>query len=178
MVAALVVARAGGAGGYLVGRAQQPAEVRTTLVTRSPPTVTTRAPAGLPQAVEEKRAAILAAAEARDFDALRDLIPADGFSYTFGTPFEAGPVAYWQHVEKTTPDRPIETLARILKLPYTLQQGIYAWPFAYGLPRSEATPYERELLGDLMRSYAGESYYGYRAGIDPDGNWVFYVAGD
>ncbi len=52
------------------------------------------------------------------------------------------------------------------------------WPFAFDTPASELTAYERRLLRPLGRVYAGDSYLGWRAGIEPDGDWIFFVAGD
>lgn len=140
-------------------------------------TATRTAVPGLPAPVERTRAAVRKAATAHDSDALRDLIPDSGFTYSYGSPTEGGAVAYWQRLEGTG-ERPLETLARILELPYSLRQGLYVWPFAYGLPRSELTAYERKLLGPLASSYVGNDYYGWRAGIRPDGTWQFFVAGD
>ena len=71
---------------------------------------------GLPRAVAETHAALLAAAEEGDYEALRPAIP-DQFSYTFGLPDEGGPIAYWQGVEEGGGESPIEMLARILELP-------------------------------------------------------------
>ncbi len=96
----------------------------------------------MPPAVAETHAALLAAAESGDYEALRPLIP-DEFSYTFGLPAEGGPIAYWQQVEAESGESPIEILARILALPYTLSAGTYVWPFAYDKQEAELTDYER-----------------------------------
>ena len=143
----------------------------------------TSAESAVPAAVESTRLALLRAAEDGNYEAVRDLIPLDGFEYTFGGPVEGGPVAYWQELERTTHERPLEILAAILEMPYTLSHGIYVWPFAYTLTGvDDLTPYERTLLtplGDLDTLFAaGTGYLGWRAGIDPDGKWVFFVAGD
>ena len=135
-------------------------------------------PVGLPPEVAETHAALLAAAESGDYEALRPLIP-DEFSYTFGLPPEGGPIEYWQQVEAESGESPIEILARLLRLPYTLSAGTYVWPFAYDKQEDELTDYERELLGDLaVYSGAGSGYLGWRAGIEPDGTWRFFIAGD
>lgn len=139
------------------------------------------APTGLPAAVEETRAALLEAAESGDYEALRPLVGA--LEYTFGERVEGGPIAYWQEVERTTGQRPLEALAAILKMPYVLSRGYYVWPFAYTVESaSDLTPQERELLaplGPLSTLFPeGLGYLGWRAGIGPDGRWVFYVAGD
>jgi len=150
-------------------------ETRTETTTE---TETVEAAVGLPPKVAQKHAAILAAAESGDYEQLRPLIP-DRFSYTFGLPPEGGPIAYWQQVEQQSGERPIEILARILRMPYTLYRGTYVWPFAYDKQPDELTPYERRLLGDLADDFgAGSGYLGWRAGIEPNGTWSFFIAGD
>jgi hypothetical protein len=170
VVAAVALFVAGGTAGWLL----RGEDTGSTTVTRA---VTREIEGTLPAAVDRKRQAIAAAARARDVEALRKLIPPSGFTFTYGES-GGGPIAYWQKLDQTSDERPFETLARILELPYSLRQGIYVWPFAYGLPKDEATAYERRLLGPLFDSYAGEDYYGWRAGIRPDGSWIFFVRGD
>ena len=134
--------------------------------------------AGLPARVASTHAALLAAAESGDYEALRPLIPRR-FSYTFGAPVEGGPIAYWQSLEKQTGERPIEILARILRMPYTLSGGTYIWPFAYDKSQDELTSHERRILGDLSDDFGeGSGYLGWRAGIRPGGRWIFFIAGD
>jgi hypothetical protein len=147
---------------YQVGRSET--DTRTTTVA-----------VGIPAPVERTRAAILDAVDKRDADALRKLIDSRHFSFTFGA--ERDPIKFWNALEQEG-QHPYTTLRTILGLPYTLSQGVYVWPFAYGLPKGELTAYERRLLGPLAGSYVGEDYYGWRAGIKPDGTWSFYVAGD
>ena len=137
----------------------------------------------LPAAIEETRAALLAAAEAGDYAAVADLIPADGFEYTFGGPVEGGAVGYWQELERTTDERPLESLAAILKMPYVLARGYYVWPWAFTVGSSDdLSPHERELLAPVGTPSQlfpeGIGYLGWRAGFEPDGTWAFFVAGD
>ena len=130
---------------------------------------------GLPAAVEETRARLLEAAEAGDYEALRELIPDSGLKYTFGDSVAGGPIAYWQKLEVALgPDQ-----AR----PYVLARGYYVWPWAYAVPSADdLSPHERDLLAPLGVPSElfpeGAGYYGWRAGIAPDGTWVFFVAGD
>jgi hypothetical protein len=143
---------------------------------------TSSQPTALPAAVESTRAALLAAAESGDYEALRPLIPAQ-FEYTFGSPVDGGPIAYWQKLARTTDERPLEALAAVLKMPYVLIRGFYYWPWAHAATRSEdLSPHERELLAPLGTPNElfpeGSGYFGWRAGIAPDGTWVFFVAGD
>jgi hypothetical protein len=138
---------------------------------------------GLPAAVEETRARLLGAAESGDYEALRPLISDASFKYTFGDAIEGGPIAYWQELERTTDQRPIEALADALRLPYALTRGYYVWPWAHAVSSSDdLSPHERELLAPLAlpsRLFPeGAGYYGWRAGITPDGTWVYFVAGD
>jgi hypothetical protein len=141
------------------------------------------ASSGLPAAVEQKRTELLAAAESGDNEALAEHIPTTGFEYTFGGPVEGGPIAFWQEIERTTDERPIESLAAILKMPYVLARGYYVWPWTYTVESSnDLSPHERELLAPLGAPGEffpeGVGYLGWRAGIAPDGTWVFFVAGD
>jgi hypothetical protein len=170
----------------LVGCAASDTETVVRTVTDTVPrietetrTETVAGPAeGLPGPVAETHAALLKAAEARDYEALRPLIPAQ-FSYTFGIPNEGGPIPYWVVIEEEGGESPIEMLARILRMPYTLVRGIYVWPFAYDRQPDELTAHERTLLGNLADDFgAGSGYLGWRTGIAPDGTWRFFIAGD
>jgi hypothetical protein len=133
-----------------------------------------------PDAVERKRAAILAAAQVSDYDGLAELADPNQFEYTFGGAVSGGPAAYWRQAEEAgeTPT-PAKALAAILGMPYTLSSGIYVWPFAYDKTEDELSSYERRLLTPLGQGGAfADGYLGWRAGIRPDGRWVFFVAGD
>jgi hypothetical protein len=178
LAGALALAGCGGTETVTVTESETSTETATETVTQTD-TVAAQ-PVGLPPAVAETHAALLAAAESGDYEALRPLLPASGFSYTFGGGVQGGPIAYWQQVEAQTGERPIEILARILRLPYTLSGGHYVWPFAYDKQQEELTDHEHELLGDLANAYsgAGSGYLGWRAGIEPDGTWRFFIAGD
>ncbi len=174
LAGALALAGCAGGGTDTVSVTETRVETETQAVTET----VAGEPVGLPPEVAETHAALLAAAESGDYEALRPFIP-DEFSYTFGLPPEGGPIEYWQQVEAESGESPIEILARLLRLPYTLSAGTYVWPFAYDKQEDELTDYERELLGDLaVYSGAGSGYLGWRAGIEPDGTWRFFIAGD
>jgi hypothetical protein len=147
------------------------------------PTTSVAEPAPpLPEAVEEMRLAIATAAAVYDYDGLAELIPAEGFTYTFGGPVEGGPTAYWKQIEAT--ENPLGALAAILEMPYTRADDIYVWPFAYDRDPASLTRVEREILsvvatGEELDQMAEFGHYlGWRAGIREDGTWVFFVAGD
>jgi hypothetical protein len=176
VVVAVLAAAAGLAAGYFAGSAGE--ETVTTTET-----VTEATASGVPPVVEETRVDLLQAAESGDYESLRPLIPASGFEYTFGGPVEGGPIAYWQELERTTDERPLEILGAILKMPYVLSRGYYVWPWTYTLTSAEdLSEYERTLLaplGPLGRLFVPDTgYLGWRTGIAPDGTWTFFVAGD
>jgi hypothetical protein len=176
-VVALVLAGCGGTETVTVTQSETLTETETATETVTQ-TETVSEPTGLPAAVADAHSALLSAAQSGRYRELRPLIPEE-FSYTFGGPSPGGPIAYWRRVERQSGERPIEILARILELPYTLSSGIYVWPFAFDETEEELTPYERELLGELaVYSGAGSGYLGWRAGIEPDGTWRFFIAGD
>ena len=141
---------------------------------------------GLPEPVARKRQAIWMAAKRTDYAAVARLVAPKGFEYTFGGPVEGGPGEYWRRVDRTTTERPLRTLAAILELPYAYEptSKLYVWPFAFTRKASTLSPEEKEQLAAAigeasMRLYEQfGNYFAYRAGIDADGNWVFYVAGD
>ena len=154
--------------------------VRETVTAAAPP-----APQpGLPRAVAEKREAISRAAQANDYDAIEALLDPDEFEYTFGGPVEGGPTAYWRQLERTTDERPLETLHAILELPYTTERGIYVWPFAFDKDLGTLSSAERAMLHtimtprDLRRMEQFGGYIGWRAGIRADGRWIYFVSGD
>lgn len=182
LLGAAVLVVGGFGAGWLVARETADAETVTTTLTETSTETETTVETLLPDAVEETRAALLAAAEAGDYDALRPHL-SPGFRYTFGGPVEGGPIAYWQELERTTGEKPLEILEAILRMPYVLSRGIYVWPFAYVAESSaDLTQHERDLLAPLGGVDAifapGTGYLGWRTGIEPDGTWVFFVAGD
>ena len=174
LAGALALVGCGGTETVTVTVSETETETETVTATE---TTTEPVAIGLPEPVAETHAALLAAAESGDYEALRPLIP-DEFSYTFGAPEEDDPIAYWQGLEEAGEESPIEILAQILELPYTLSAGTYVWPFAYDKQEDELTRHERRLLGDLaVYSGAGSGYLCWRAGIVPVGTWRLFIAG-
>lgn len=140
--------------------------------------------ADLPSAVADKRAAILAAALACDLDGLAALTGPD-FTVSFGG---GDPVDVWEAAEATG-DGPMRFLVELLAMPYATQtiddRTIYVWPSAFAAESwADVTAADREALAKLYDEQAMTSfeqfggYIGYRIGIDQDGEWMFFVAGD
>jgi hypothetical protein len=158
-------------------------QTQTETQTETETETETAASGSLPAPVEETRAALLEAAESGDYEELRPLVP-EQLSYTFGGPVEGGPIAFWQQLEQQSGESPIAVLAGLLELPSVLYRGTYVWPFAFALQPDELTDYERGLLRDVGGENLSDDflpdggYLGWRAGIEPDGDWVFFIAGD
>jgi hypothetical protein len=115
------------------------------------------AAAAVPKPVAKTQAAIRTAAAQHDYAALARIIGSKPISFTFGSP-KGGPIAYWKRLERQG-ERPLATLAALLKQPARKFQGNWVWPPRY----AHAT---------------GPAYYGYRVGIAPSGRWLFFVRGD
>lgn len=136
----------------------------------------------LPMAVFETKNAIVAAAYEADWERLEELIPEQGFTFTFGA--EQDPVSFWQGFEgegRTV----LGILATLLELPqHAVVRDGYVWPEAAGEDPAEwddadfrelRTIYSARQIEQFQESGA---YFGWRVGINRDGTWMFFVQGD
>lgn len=149
----------------------------------------TRCPDRLPPAVAEKRAAIVAAAQARDFQALMKLIPADDFTYSFGEGEDA--IAYWRSAVGENIDIP-KLMVAVFEMRCTYAKGgsegnFYTWPSASDIEWAKLDAQERAALERLygakidqywIEGRARGYYVGWRGSIDDQGVWRSFVAGD
>jgi hypothetical protein len=131
--------------------------------------------------VARTRAAILAAARARDYDALSAVIDPEVFLSDAG--FGVDPVPHWRELGPA----PLETMEALLNTSSTTEQTnegkLYQWPrFTANSSPEEMQPNEREalvaLLGEeaLRNAFQSETgYVGPRLGILDDGTWWFLV---
>lgn len=135
----------------------------------------------LPEPVAATRDAILAAAEAGGWEALRALIPEKGFTFTFGG--ETDPIAYWRQLEEEG-FTVLPTLETLLEGPAAPFRGGYIWPAPATEPPEEWTDEDLEVLRrihsdrEIDTFFEFGNYIGWRVGIDGDGTWIYYVAGD
>jgi hypothetical protein len=137
--------------------------------------------AELPGPVAQTRAAILAAAGARDYDALEPLVDPEVFLSDAG--FGVDPIAHWRD-EGTAP---LEAMAVLLALPHTVTETnegtLYQWPrFTADSDPEEMSEAERDVLtallgeGGLQAAFQPETgYVAPRLGILADGTWWFLV---
>jgi hypothetical protein len=137
----------------------------------------------IPARVADTRQAILDAAQARDFQALRALIPDDGFTFSYGG--ETDPIAFWKRLESEG-HVPVfgDILPMVLNSEPGFDRGIFVWPAQAAEDPAEWDESDIEALTAIhaeedIRSFQDAGVYlGWRVGIDRDGTWVFFVAGD
>ena len=148
-----------------------------------------RCPDRLPQAVAQKRDAIIAAARARDYAALQKLISAREFVYSFGEGEK--PIAYWRAAAKDGIDIP-KLMVAVFEMRCTFIKAAdgsqaYSWPSAAEIEWAKLNPAERaaleKLYGKKIDEYWIEGrakgyYVGWRGTIDAKGEWQSFVAGD
>ncbi|MCY0095781.1 hypothetical protein [Hoeflea ulvae] len=145
----------------------------------------------LPEPARRMRQLMLDAAATGEIENLRPLLGTGptATQLSFGE-IEADPVAYLRSISGDGEGQ--EILAILIDLLNTgfvrIDAGdaneTYIWPYFAALPLDGLTPPQQvELLrivtaGDVedMKAYGGYNFY--RAGISPDGEWRFFVAGD
>lgn len=141
----------------------------------------------LPEAVARTRRAIAEAAAECDYDALARLAADDGFTHSFGA--GGDPAESWRR-EEAGDGEPLRFLVELLDRPHSTVEAAdgptqYVWPSAFAYQSWDAVPDgEREALRPLyddqdfasFENFGG--YIGYRVGIEDDGSWRFFVAGD
>ncbi len=138
----------------------------------------------LPDAVASKRAAIIESALACDLEALEAAA-----GPKLNTSFGGG--GFENLIEWESQGRgELGTLVNVLSTPFAVQQfedgpTYYVWPAAFAYETWEEIPAEQ--LAALSALYTQEeldqiatfgSYAGWRVGINEDGDWTFFVAGD
>jgi hypothetical protein len=138
---------------------------------------------GLPATVAQTRAAILEAAQLRDYDALAKLIPDSGFTFSYGSGDSA--IDYWKDLEAAG-EQPLRTMGALLLLKHTRAGDIYVWPWAYDKDPANLTDAQKQALAGAGAATVEQldqmaelgHYLGWRLGIRKDGTWMFFVAGD
>lgn len=141
----------------------------------------------LPEAVADVRLEIIRQAVTCDYGDLEWLATRDGgedFTFSFGGGESAA--AFWHRQEEEGDAAPMWFLVGLLNRPYAeLDDGTFVWPSAFAYDDWSAVPEgDREALkplygeGDFQGFAEFGAYLGYRIGIAPDGDWLFFVRGD
>ena len=137
----------------------------------------------LPPRVVETRDAILDAARARHFEALRALIPEEGFTFSFGG--DTDPIRYWKRLESEG-HVPVfgDIIPMVLGTEPGFDRGVFVWP---AQATEDPATWDEQDIEALTAIHAREDirsfqeaglYLGWRVGIDRVGTWLFFVAGD
>jgi hypothetical protein len=140
-------------------------------------------PQALPHDVEVTRQRIHQAARARDFDALRALM-APEFTHSFGggQDRDAAAAHLWEN-----PDL-LDVIAGLLELHFGIespaQPDMFVWPWVYvDGPEALWPEFRDRLVAVIGEQQVAEfeahgEYVGWRLGIQRDGTWRYFVAGD
>lgn len=143
---------------------------------------------GLPEEVRATRQGIWDAALARDFGALRSLMPED-FGYSFGEDGGAdGAIEMLRRMEQRGED-PFGLILRLLgfepgEVRAASAGSLWYWPGVSAKAADEWTEEDEATLRrlgtreDIERWRAFGAYTGWRLGIAPDGTWRFFIVGD
>jgi hypothetical protein len=152
-----------------------------------------RAVGGLPPAVASMRRRIIAAARRCDYAALERLGNEVGRGLEFSYGASRSAAHFWRRLERNgSRPRPMEALVRVLAMPFARVHAngtlaprkrarFYVWPSAHRANPGERdwqtlrTLYPRMQIEQMRR--AG-SYFGYRVGVTPAGDWQYFIAGD
>ncbi len=144
----------------------------------------------IPDAVRKTRERILKAARTGDIEKLRPVIEANELIPIFSFGEDQDPISYWKQISRDGEGR--EILAEMIRIFTTgfirMDKGskdeLIVWPYHFGYPLDKLKPHEQVELyllvnpDDAKTMEESGGYFGYRAGISPDGTWQFFVAGD
>jgi hypothetical protein len=138
---------------------------------------------GVPKAVAALRLRIVAAARRCDYAALERIGNEGGTKLAFSYGGYRSAAAYWKALERTgAKPAPMAALVKIFAMPWARNEGFYVWPSAH---RRHPTERDWQALRTLYSAaqieqmrHGGIGYIGYRAGITPAGDWVYFISGD
>jgi hypothetical protein len=139
-------------------------------------------PQAVPHNVEVTRQRIHAAARAGDFGGLHALM-VEEFSWSFGGNLDRDEaIAYLR-------DNPelLDVIAGLLELPYGVVDPVepeyFVWPWVFTDPEANWPELRDRLVAAVGEQQVGDyeehgEYLGWRVGIDRDGVWRYFIAGD
>lgn len=124
----------------------------------------------------------------------------EGFAFSLGDvddgrPVQERAVEYWRTYRGPQGQDLLDVMAALLTMDHsvTTVEGytIYSWPFLVGMSPEEIRNITEEQRAQLERVYSQEDidliietadvipgYAGWRLGIDQEGRWIYFIAGD
>jgi hypothetical protein len=144
----------------------------------------------LPEPVARRRGEIIAAARTGDIDKLRPILAANGIMPVFSFGGDTDAIGFWKEVSGDGEGRELLAImievfeAGFARVQDDVRNEIYVWPYFAEMPLDSLTAeqqvelYELVTAQDVKDMEAFGAYNFYRAGITPDGQWQFFVAGD
>jgi hypothetical protein len=147
--------------------------------------------AKLPEAVRRMHDLIVEAAKTGDIEKLRPLVGiGDDATQLSLSEVDGDPIEFLKGLSGDSEGQEIlaileETLgAGYVHLDAGTPQELYVWPYFFAVPLEKLDPRQRVELfklvtaGDYEDMKSFGTYTFYRAGITPDGQWTFFVAGE
>ena len=145
----------------------------------------------LPETVRRMHDKLLEAAKSGDVEALRPLLQTgeDGTQLSFGG-VDGDPIAFIKGLSGDPEGQEILAImeevlnAGFVHLDAGQPNELYVWPYFFAMPLDKLDKRQRVELfkivtaGDYEDMKQFGTYVFYRLGIDPDGRWLFFVAGD
>ncbi len=145
----------------------------------------------LPEPVRRMHRLILEATRSGDIEKLRPLIgTGEGATQLSFGGVDGDPVDFLKELSGDAEGHEILAIleevlgAGFVHLDAGTPNELYVWPYFFAIPLDRLTAPQRVELfkivtaGDYEDMKAFGSYIFYRVGIDPDGHWAFFVAGD
>ncbi|MAW87776.1 MAG: hypothetical protein CMJ42_14745 [Phyllobacteriaceae bacterium] len=145
----------------------------------------------LPEPVQRMRELIMEAARTGEVERLRPLqgTGENMTSLSFGG-IESDPIAFLRGTSGDGQGQEILAIllevleAGFVRMDPGTDHELYVWPYFYAAPLDKLSPPQKVELfklvtaGDYEDMQAFGAYIFYRAGITPEGRWIFFVAGD
>lgn len=145
----------------------------------------------LPAPVRRMRELIMDAARSGDPERLRPLIGTGADTTRLSlADIEGDPIAYFKSISGDAEGHEmLAILLEVFEAGYArfdagTESELYVWPYFFAKPLEELTAEERVDLfklvtaGDYEDMVGFGAYIFFRAGITPEGRWLFFVAGD
>lgn len=144
----------------------------------------------LPAPVARLREQIIEAARGGDIERLRPILEGNGVTPVFSFGGDTDAIKFWRENSGDGEGRELLAImievfeAGFVRVNHDGKTDVYVWPYFAEVPLDQLTPAQQVELYELVTAQDVKdmeefgAYIFYRAGITPDGQWQFFVAGD